>query len=170
MVHYVPLPLVWGPLPAELAEESVRLEETLERWKDSPYAPGQCVPGPEGGVDCVRWTVAIAADFRGVEMPPLPDEAQDTAMHDPEKAWEIKRTIRRRIEPVVDVESQMVQPGDFIVSGPVYGGPGHTQFVGFEENTLWHAISPRVCFTGWSMPSQYRLYRILRLKELHIEP
>lgn len=63
-------------------EQLQRFEQFIEQWEGTPYLSGQCMAGPAGGVDCLRYVDQGLQAIKGVSLVPLPREAQDAAFHD----------------------------------------------------------------------------------------
>jgi hypothetical protein len=64
------------------------------------------------------------------------------------------------------VRDGSLEPGDWVVTGPAGGGPGHAMVVGPRPNTLWHCNrGPGVCWTGIGLAMNdqaiHRVYRFL---------
>lgn len=90
----------------------------------------------------------------------------DASLHDPERARAAMRLILAAYQPHVRVMDDSVQPGDVVIVGPVGGGPGHVLMGGFQPNTLWHAVLPRVCFTGIAFnPETTELVGVYRMAD-----
>lgn len=126
----------WEPMPD--AEAQAALERELRSWEGTRYGIGQQCRGV--AADCVRFVCGVLDTLSGTQhdirtLPP------DTCFHAPEKAVAGMERIRRFYEPVEEITSGLVQPGDVVVTGPKDAGPAHAMIVGFERNTVWHCAS-----------------------------
>lgn len=160
MTSYVPLPLRWRPLQDEVARG--RIERILCDWEGTPYARGQRVK--QVGVFCTAFVCAVLDELYGREPVDLPEIPDDASMHDPARARAGLRWFLRQY-PCDVVEDGFVEPGDVLITGPIAGGPGHAIFVGPQPGTLWQASGPAVHFTGMSIPGEYSLHAVYRLRE-----
>jgi hypothetical protein len=66
--------------------------------------------------------------------------------------------------PCEEVTDGWVEPADVLVTGPLFGGPGHAMIVGAMPNTVYHATPAGVVRTGVGFVLMgHRVYRVLRL-------
>lgn len=138
--------IFWSPLPADYRYAQEALGRVLASWEGTPYWPGKSVKG--GGVDCVRFGVAVLDELRGTttRVWTLPG---DGGHHAPEAAGVVMAKIATSLEPLERAEAcGFVEPGDVIVVAPRGGGPSHAMVVGDQPCVLWEAVAPRVVRTG----------------------
>ena len=161
MIKLQPLPYRWVGKRPEIHD---RLREEFQSWEGTPYIPDQQAKGV--GVDCVRFVCAIMDALRGTtqKIETLP---ADVALHNRAGAFSVMRKIMRLYEPFMALgpHNPFVYPGDVLITGKA--GPGHAMIVGPDPNTIWHATSPRVQRTGFTLPSNERVFRVYRLMGLH---
>lgn len=137
-----------------------RFKQALVEWDRTPYMAGQCVPGLKGGTDCLRFSDAILQRFYGLNLEPLPREAQDAALHNPEVVKKIARLVIERFD-FVTIREERFQPGDWLCVRPKVPGekltleqmveirPHHCIVVGPDGRRCWHAVpKANVCWTG----------------------
>lgn len=171
-VHYTQVPFQWKPLvvggkwpnhPLSSRIEK-RIHFALAAWEGTPYVSGQQMPGV--GADCVRYFAAFVDTmygYRRVQPDRLP---QDYSMHTRAGAISVMRDILRLYPEMRPVRGSTLEPGDVLVVGPQDGGPSHCMMVGSRENTLWHAVKPHVCWTGWGlMKGHQKVFRAYRFKD-----
>lgn len=151
-------------------EETVHAERValaIEPWIDTPYMVGQQCMGV--GVDCIRFVCGVGDVLRNTvtEITTLPIDA---AMHTRKGAIRAMRRIRDLFTPVSEVEGNVLHPGDAVVIGPEYGGPGHILIVDGKKNSLAHACyGTRVVRVGMSfLYDSWRVFRVYRIKELEV--
>lgn len=135
-------------------EQIQRLRAAIERWKNTPYMAGQCLPGTgkDGGVDCVRFGDTILQETYGLSLPPLPREAQDSAWHDPVVVSRITRLVFERFDLFSVDLKQPLMPADWLCvraktthkpkdrAEQIEQRPHHIVIVGFPPNLAWHAV------------------------------
>lgn len=119
------------------------LATILERWRGTPWRPGECCAGSGGGVDCVRFAVAVCDERIGLTgAKPIPRAAQDAGEHCSHIPDRIIALIlaryggRMKAIKGVDVES-----GDMI--GLIRNGAKGVQHVliaGSDRNAFWHSL------------------------------
>lgn len=103
---------------------------------------GQSCPG--GGVDCVRFVVAVLDELYGIgdDAEAVPVLPPDASWHNPGGAARIARIIGRRY-PNEEITGDVltIEPGDVLVMqvSSVPGSPGHIAIGGPRPNTIWHA-------------------------------
>jgi len=162
--------LIWEPFhePGLTAEEQARilaaLRAVLESWEGTQYAAGQCAK--QSGVDCTRFVGAICDELRGDERTSYDALPHDAAMHDRVGAERTMRELLRLYAPLVKVAGGVCQPGDFVITGPAGGGPGHSMIAGWRRGELWQTNSREVTRSGLALNSQLQVvhgvYRDLR--------
>ncbi len=128
---------------------------------------GQSCPG--GGVDCVRFVVAVLDELYrvGDDAEAVPVIPPDASWHDPAGAMHVARVISRRYpnEEVVG-DTVTVAPGDVLVMqvSSVAGSPGHIAIVGPRPNTIWHA-NPGMGVAEAGLGEVKRLLHAWRMKD-----
>lgn len=131
----------WQPLEDPVAQATLAAE--LCRWEGTPYLPGSCAPGPGGGVDCVRFVVAVWNALARVDV--RPDAISPAAaVHHPERARMAFAELAARFPCAPVPPDAPLEPGDVIATGPIGGGPGHGVIVGDERRICWDATYPAV--------------------------
>lgn len=135
------------------------LKEALSRWENTPYATDQQSPGQ--GVDCVRFVCGVLDELFGIETDArtLP---QDVALHQPDLARAAMKKIMSLYSPFESVPNQRLVGGDVLIVGERDAGPGHVMIVGYEPYTIWHATTPRVQKTGFSLSDSQQIFRVYR--------
>lgn len=115
----------------------------LEAWEGTKYMPGCCCP--QTGVDCIRLVDALLQSTFGLNLSPLPREAQDAAFHDPKVVVRVRRLIKDRFKSVsvrIDGDSVGVLPADVIEVRCKHGkAPHHVLIVGPDGIRVYHAQS-----------------------------
>lgn len=170
-VCYKMLPYKWAPFqvpspvwPNPSWDIQQKIGEALRAWEGTPYMSGQQTIGV--GADCIRYLAAFVDQMYGYKRCPTSRLPQDYSMHTREGAFSVMRQILRIYPEMQKVEGNTLEPGDVIVVGPKDGGPGHCLIVGDNRNTLWHAVQPRVCRTGWAlMKDHQKIFRVYRFKD-----
>ncbi len=164
------LTLEWEPLPAGLGNAQQRLGEALEAWCGTPYLSGQRLRGIGG--DCIGSVFGVLDDVDGRQRALDPMLPADTALHNPKLAYKAVAAIRHIYAPAKRLRREggrmSVQPGDLLVVGTTYGGPGHLMLVGVKKNTIWHAAGRGARFeqTGWALGDGFeRLFAVYRLED-----
>lgn len=164
MIRYVELPYEWRPLDFQGAQAvSERALDILEGWEGTPYISGQdrC----QTGADCIGFGFRVIDELYRREPLCRPKLPPDTAMHNRIEAARTMHRLRKLYATTERVRTPYLQPLDLIVVGPKGGGPGHLILVGPRRNTLWQAIKPEVCWTGWALPDEWRIFRIYRFQD-----
>ncbi len=166
------LTLDWAPLPAELGNAQARLGEALEAWRGTPYLSGQRLRGVGG--DCIGAVFGVIDDVDGRPRAQDPMLPADASLHDARSAYKAVAAIRRIYAPAErlrwDSGRLVVEPGDLLIVGTTYGGPGHLMIVGVRKNTIWHAAGRGARFdqTGWALGDGFeRLFAVYRLGDRH---
>jgi len=139
------------------------LQQSLERWRGTPWVAGQQLRGPRGGVDCVRFVVGVLDELFRLDLPNIPRLPQDMSLHDREGAMRVARAIEERY-PHTLIESVFeIEPGDVIVLRTGAGaGPGHVLIAGSNPKQLWHA-SERVGVTTTSLAMFGPRFQVVRI-------
>lgn len=160
----------WEPLPADLGNAQERLGEALEAWRGTPYRSGQRLR--QVGGDCIGAIFGVIDDVDGRLRGQDPTLPADAALHDPQSAYKAVAAIRRLYAPARRLRwkdgKMALQPGDLLVVGTTYGGPGHLMVVGVKKNTIWHAAGRGARFdqTGWALGDGFeRLFAVYRLED-----
>ena len=142
------------------------LEIFIDEWRETPYLPGQCVKGR--GVDCLRYIDKGLQAATGQDLDPLPREAQDAALHNPEVVFRITRLLASRFDmKTVERTDPPYRAADILaVRTKTFGrkpltreekvtkSPHHVLIVGPTGLVCWHAMrtaSPetsKVCWLG----------------------
>ena len=125
-----------------------RIRCILESWEGTPYVAGW--GAKQAGTDCVRFVSGVLDELyrRDTELERLP---QDASFHNKTLCQSALRKFLGRYEHV-EVENNVLQPGDIIIAGPNSGGPGHAMIAGWD--CLWHCDSSSVTRTGLIMPNK----------------
>jgi len=110
--------------------------------------------------DCVRFGTGVLDELYRFKRCPTARLPQDMALHNRKGAFRAMRFIRRLYMPNVIVTDETIEPMDFIITGPIGGGPGHMQLVGTQPNVIWECVQGGVQRTGIS--SSQIIYRIYR--------
>jgi len=153
----------WCPMPPELSKQNAALERVLLEWENTPYFSGSAVK--QAGVDCVRFVCAV---FKELEGDPLDNDTikllpPDAAMHNRSGAILVMKYILNLLQPIKEISSQEVEPGDILVVGPANGGPGHAMIVTPWKNVLMHAGTAKVCRTGFHLATHYqKVFKVFR--------
>ena len=140
-----------------------RLQTELYAWEGTMYRGGYCEKSI--AVDCVHFVASVLDKLCGTwyNHSKLP---QDTSFHNKKEANEGFRQFIK-MYPSYRLRSDVVQPGDVIVCGPVgiNGGPGHTMIVG--KDALWHVGHKEVCKAGLAVMQKgaYAFKQVRRLKD-----
>lgn len=103
-------------------EQRSRLIEACKLWLGTPYLAGQCIPGKEGGVDCVRLTDAILQQTYGLSLEPLPRHAQDAAFHNKEVVQSMVRLFFERFDLFTVNNPRVFLPTDLIMTRQITNG------------------------------------------------
>lgn len=154
----VALPIPWQRgIPA--VDAAVGAE--LDRWRGTPYVPGQRTP--KAGTDCVGFALGFAAALRRRPVAPSLAVPPDAALHDPKRVFAALRALLRAHAPIARARA-WAEPGDLLLTSPSGAGPSHAMIVGAEPYTLWHATQPEgVVRTGWAIEAEsqasWALYR-----------
>lgn len=135
-------------------------------WRGTPHRAGQKVPGPAGGVDCVRFPDEVLRQARRAlglpELDDLPRWAQDAAFHDPRVSarFEALMTARHGLRRVPLPEGPSGGSGPPLAvlaplcpSGALLGvsmgeNPFHVAIRGPGPAEVWHAGSTGVVKTS----------------------
>lgn len=166
--HYLITNLIWQEIEhPELNSGLVqkitdRLEAVLQSWKGTPYCLGQQCKGM--AVDCVRFVCGVLDEMYQQPYKTVGVLQDDIAFHSREAASEGFRTIMQLYPDHTALRGNEVEPGDILICGSKYGGPGHAMIAGTRQSTLWHTNSHKVVQTGLAFPQagMYHLHRILR--------
>jgi len=160
----------WCPLDDPKIQANI--ERVMWAWKGTPYESGQRFIGR--GADCIGAIFGIVDDLDGQSRAELPNLPPDAAMNDRSTAILAMRELITRYAPMARVRPDEnnvthVEPGDFVVTGELGGGPGHLEMVGARRNELWHCI-PEVGFHqgGWSFFSTQVLWAVYRIQDKHL--
>lgn len=164
-VVYTPMSHVWTPLDFDGgADVQARMLDILESWEGTRYLSGQDCRGV--GADCIGFGFRVIDELYRRPTPDRPKLPADTSMHNRVAAARTMRLLRKLYMPNKRVLTRELQPLDLIVTGPSTGGPGHLMLVGPRKNTIWQAIQgPGVSWTGWSLPDEWRLFRVYRFED-----
>lgn len=158
------LGLTWAPLVDDSKQQHLRV--ILKSWEGTPYAAGSGVRGVAS--DCVRSTILVLSEWMRWAVPEIKTMPADASMHSRQGAMRGLHRIRRALPPHHRVrDSQTIQPGDVLITGPIGGGPGHSIIVGAEAHTLWQSL-PSAGFQKWPcvLPPAQVLFAVLRLNEV----
>jgi cell wall-associated NlpC family hydrolase len=120
------------------------LQAVLESWAGTPWVAGQQLRGPHGGVDCVRFVVAVLDELHRMTRPAIRRLPQDASVHDRLGMMAAARAIRQRYpHAVIAAGAGAIEPGDVVVmQAGAAGGPGHVAIAGpGGARELWHATS-----------------------------
>lgn len=139
-------PHKFGPLDIKgiSGKENIQIEFRIHKillsWEGTPHMDGQQAKGL--GVDCVRFVAGVLDELRGTHtkvnhLPP------DTAFHARESCIRAFRQFMIGFNGYELAETDTMQPGDVMITGPANGGPGHAIFIGCDQS-LWHAASDNV--------------------------
>lgn len=131
----------WRPMDDAGAQAA--LARLLRRWEGTPYLAGSCAPGPRGGVDCVRFVVAVWNALAGLRVDPAA-VAPAAAVHAPDRARTAFAALAARFPCAPVPDGVPLEPGDVLATGPIGGGPGHGVIVGDERRICWDATYPAV--------------------------
>lgn len=158
------------------SEQLSRLMASLVKWQATPYLAGQCLAGLQGGVDCIRYVDAVLQDVFDKKPEPLPVEAQDAALHNPEVVQRIARLIAVRFSMRTVDPLGIISPADIICtrtktkSGEkltpeeiLTKTPHHVFLAGFGP-LCWHALQRvGVCSMGiGAMRSSFNVIQVWR--------
>jgi len=143
----------WRAWPA--IEERMLLE--LGAWIGTRYASGQRCRGVVA--DCVGFVFGAIDGLDGRPRAQAPSMPRDVAFHSPEDAERALRALRELYEPVRALGPEaLLEPGDVLVVGPKFGGPGHAMLVGPEPRTIWHCTpGAGVHRAGWCLGDGYEV-------------
>ena len=165
--------LEWEPLweegmtVEECARALQRLEQILESWRGTKYSNGQQLKGV--GVDCTRFSGGVLDELRGVVTTQVAALPYDASLHNKAGAESAMRELLRLYAPLRKVGGVTVQPGDFVITGPAGGGPGHAMIAGPRRGELWQTNSRRVWPSGLALNNQLQIvhgvYRDERRRE-----
>jgi len=126
-------------------EINKRLTRAYTKWVGTPYVSGQSVPGPQGGVDCVRICDLVLQEALGLTLEPLPRHAQDAAFHDPKITAEMQRLLFRRFNLRNVEEEERPRALDIIVCSQIMGsGPASN-----DGHHLILCVSGNQCIDAW---------------------
>lgn len=133
-------------------------------WQGTPYMHNQQVKGR--AVNCLRFACGVWDDLFGWHRELPNDLPGDTGFHNPKAAWLALRELLKVYPEHMVVRDRDVEPGDLVVVSTALAGPSHAYIVGFQPNTLWHAIKPAVCWTGIQLDFRTnRVRRIYRIRD-----
>lgn len=177
MIQFVPIPLSWQAMnlcPGNgfgldhviAGKIQRRLRRVLERWEGTPYDTKFAQPGK--GAHCSAFICRVLDEmyrWAPIDFPAIPN---DIGFHSRSGAVIGLRWFMRRYAACFRLTSGMTQPGDVLLVGPRSGGPGHAMLVGPRENTLWHVGSAGVCYTGYMLPENQKVYAAFRFKDREI--
>lgn len=167
-IEYIPMETKWKPLSGlpnkKISSIIERLKKLLISWEGTPYMSGQQTKGV--ACDCARFITSILDSLYRIKRTKTPRLHPDCALNSPKIAWEALNLIISMYPNLHKIKNtSFVEPGDFIVVGPINGGPGHGMIVGFQPNTLWHCIWPEVSYTGMyiqkGIQKVFRIYRAM---------
>lgn len=174
MIQYVPIPISWqifnlggtngfGSDHVRASKIEKRMRHILDQWKDTPYNTKFATPGV--GIYCSAFVCRVLDELYRIWPADLPIIPADVGFHSRKGAVAGLRWFRRRYPASYRIIGGETQPGDVFIVGPKGGGPGHAMIVGPQENTLWHASSTGVCYTGFMLPDNLKVYAIYRFKD-----
>ncbi len=169
--HYLVENMIWKPIrhpslnPGLVQKIEARLEAVLQSWKGTPYSLGQQFKGM--GVDCVRLVCGVLDEMYRQPFQPVDVLSDDTAFHSRSEALKGFHTIMRMFPDHTAIRDHYVEPGDILICGSKFGGPGHAMIAGTSQSILWHTNSHFVVKTGLAFPQagMYHLHRILRAND-----
>ena len=159
-----------------------RLEQFIADWKDTPYLAGQCERGV--GVDCLRYIDAALQYSTAQVLAPLPREAQDVALHNPEVVKRVARLMAGRFN--METKARLdppYRPGEVLCvrtktkikpltrEEKVLKSPHHVLIVGPTGLLCWHAMNtgnPDTSKVSWvgvgGVLACYTVLQIWRIK------
>lgn len=161
-------PLVFGrdtgmPDYVQSGRVQRQIAKVLGSWERTPYGAGQQCKGT--AVDCVRFFAGVVDELYGYSRVSLDRMPQDMAMHTPAGAYSVLKRMLRTYPELERIEDGSMEPMDVLVVGHRNGGPGHVMLVGYRRNTLWHAGTRGVCWTGIGLDGEYqRVKRVYRFR------
>ena len=176
-MQYVPIPLSWQMLNlaefngfgndhVHAAQIEKRFRKILDQWERTPYNTKFAAKGE--GISCSAFVCRVLDELYRrppIDMPAIP---ADVGFHSHHGAVAGLRWFRRRYPTSYRMIGGETQPGDVFIVGPKGGGPGHAMIVGPQENTLWHASTTGVCYTGFMLPENLKVYAIYRFSDREV--
>lgn len=124
-------------------EVQKRLTRAYTKWVGTPYVAGQSVPGPRGGVDCVRVCDLILQEALGLSLEPLPRYSQDAAFHDRRIVAEMQRLLFDRFN-LSTVEGRPKALDLIVCSQRVNGSP-----LSNEGHHIVLCVASNLCVDAW---------------------
>jgi cell wall-associated NlpC family hydrolase len=151
------------PLSIPRKEEvTARIEKCLREWEGTRYMQGQGCKGK--ATDCLRFFIGFLTEAQDYRKPEFNNVPQDASLHNKKIVMEVVRQVIKIYGPCEKVfDTKAIEPGDFIVTGPKNGGPGHVIIVGTKQGHLWEATHTNVRQSGMliSGVKVFRIYRAL---------
>lgn len=157
------------PLRFRRSPQDSTVEKICAAWQGIDFKEGQ---NSQFGVDCSHFVAQVLDSLEGIKKSHLLVKiiVSQAGLH---SGRETRRAIRRILTLYCCLErsrSVEVLSGDWLVTGPEDGGPGHLHIVGGVPNRLWQATPPRVQLTDFSLPEGRRLFGIYRSRNRHNWP
>jgi cell wall-associated NlpC family hydrolase len=145
--------------PAEIIDALETLDETLLEWEDTPYQAGVSLKNV--GSDCVRFVNVMLAAMLSKSVATLPDNAQDSALHDGKVLIGVEEFFLNEYGLVRTGPATTIRAG-MVLGVAMTGYPFHAAIVGGDGKTVWHCGSNGVKRTSFESlnTGQTRIRRI----------
>jgi len=149
----------------QLSFQETAWDETVERscasWEGTPYRHGKHFKGI--GVDCLHFAAAVLDDLYGSSISAsLKSLAPDACVHNREGVAAAVRALMTYFPGMERYHGDCLQAGDLVITGPRSTATASHLMVAGSQGRLWHASSPRVCYTGYGITQSQVLVGIYR--------
>lgn len=142
--------------------------EQLMRWQRTPYRRGMCMPGRNGGADCVQFVAAVLEWID--EYPPIPPGCFPCPVFPPHASMNDASVVRAVVRYLVRKHRANRVRGEYEwAPGDVVGTRlgdhtlGHVLVAGAQPNTFWHATGTGIVWTGLGWCREVGILAVWRL-------